>query len=52
MSMEEYIILQKELKNYQGKFDRLANKELGASANRRITEEAEALAKLIDQIAE
>lgn len=52
MSMEEYMLLQKALKNYQGKFDRLAGKELGESANKRITKEAEQLTTLMESIVE
>lgn len=52
LSMEEYILLQRALKNYQGKFEKLANKSLSADAIKRVREEAEVLGNLLDELAE
>lgn len=52
LTMEEYIVLQKALRNYQGKFDKLANKSLSAEAIKRVREQAEVLGNLLDELAE
>lgn len=52
LNIEEYNLIQKVLRNYQGKFERLTNKELGEHANRRVAQEAEILNKLISEVTE